>query len=622
MNDILTHPFILPMLVPFAAGLLCLLIPSRFGMISGALAVITSLAEAGLIWPLFRMKPVGYEIGSWLHFRIDPLSGFALLAVALFGLVTAIYSIGYMKGKGRLSEYYAYILWTLGACVGALLANDFLVLLVFWGFLGLTLYLLIGIGGSDASAAAKKSFIIIGGSDCFLILGIVLLWQISGSIRMDGQPVDLIGIRTYVAFICFAIAAFAKSGAMPFHSWVPDCGEKAPASVSAFLPASLDKLLGIYLLFRMTSSIFTLTPSMNTLLMIVGAGTIICAVMMALVQHDIRRLLSYHAVSQVGYMVLGIGTGNVIGMAGGLFHMLNHTLYKSCLFFTAGSVEKQTGTMDVDSLGGLAKTMPFTFFACFIASLSIAGIPPLNGFASKWMIYQGIIESGRSGGVMWIFYLAAAMLGSALTLASFVKVLHAVYLKKASPLIAEKKPVETGISMWMPSVFLASICIVFGVAAYHLPLKYLIYPCINGHVALIGTWWAGPATVLLIVSFAIGLLLYLITTVSKARIASTYIGGEDMSKVYVTNTPLGSTRDVEVTGADFYKTIQEIGFFKSMYAMAEKKWFDIYDVLTNVIFYAVDMLRRAHSGVLPRYLTWFLAGLLLIILILVGKAIG
>src|SRR4030042_5389712 len=120
--------------------------------------------------------------------------------------------------------------------------------------------------------------------------------------------------------------------------------------------------------------------------------------MMSLIQHDLKRLLGYHAVSQVGYMVLGIGTGNPIGIAGGLFHMLNHAIYKSCLFLSGGSVEKKAGTTELDKLGGFAKIMPITFVTFVIASLAISGVPPFNGFASKWMIYQGIIEIGKNGG--------------------------------------------------------------------------------------------------------------------------------------------------------------------------------------------------------------------------------
>ena len=184
---------------------------------------------------------------------------------------------------------------------------------------------------------------------------------------MVGAGLEFTGPAVYAAFACFVAGAFAKAGAVPFHSWVPDFGEKADAPVSAYLPASLDKLLGIYLLARCVTDLFTPTTGLYVALMAVGAVTILSAVLMALVQHDLKRLLSYHAVSQVGYMVLGIGTGTPVGLAGGLFHMLNNTIYKSALFLCAGAVEKQTGSTDLDRLGGLARVMPLTFVACTTA---------------------------------------------------------------------------------------------------------------------------------------------------------------------------------------------------------------------------------------------------------------
>jgi len=199
------------------------------------------------------------------------------------------------------------------------------------------------------------------------LLGIVFFWQLAGTTQLGGPPLALDSPLAYCAFLAFVAAAFAKAGAVPFHTWVPDCGEHADAPVSAYLPASLDKLLGIYLLARCVMDLFVPTPAMYTLLMLAGAVTVISAVMMALVQHDLKRLLSFHAVSQVGYMVLGIGSGTAIGLAGGLFHMLNNTIYKCALFLGAGVVEKEAGHTDLDRLGGLAKLLPVTFVSCTVS---------------------------------------------------------------------------------------------------------------------------------------------------------------------------------------------------------------------------------------------------------------
>ncbi|MBU1862854.1 MAG: hypothetical protein KKH94_04215, partial [Candidatus Omnitrophica bacterium] len=406
-------------------------------------------------------------------FNIDPLALFVGAFILFFSILIIPYSIGFMGRRKGLGVYYSYIFLTLVTSLGAVFASNLIVFIVCWGLLGLFLYLLIGFGQQEnTTSTAKKAFIIIGGTDALMLLGIALLWKISGSFQMDKISIAFNSKTAIAAYVCLAIGAFAKAGAMPFHSWVPDTAEDAPTPVTAFLPASLDKLLGIYFLARISLDMFQMNYAMNTLLMVVGSVTIVAAVMMALIQHDFKRLLGYHAVSQVGYMVLGIGTGSPIGIAGGLFHMLNHAIYKSCLFLSGGAVEKQAGSTDLDKLGGLVKTMPITFVTFLIASFAISGVPPFNGFASKWMIYQGIIDTAREGGHLWILWLVSAMFGSALTLASFMKLVHAIFLGQPSleQSVARKKKGEVRPAMWFPTGILAGLCIIFGVFAYRIPL--------------------------------------------------------------------------------------------------------------------------------------------------------
>jgi len=619
VTQLITHPMVLPVTFPMLAGLLCLLIPRVADSTRSALAVLSTAAVVALVWPLFQQAGTMLELTPWLSLRIDTLSAFILLAVAFFGLFIAIYSVGYMKGRERHGEYFAYLLWTLGMSCGVILANDLLFLLVCWGFLGLTLYLMIGIAGPDAAEAARKSLMIIGGSDALLLFGIVLYWHLAGTTRMDGPAMALDSPVAYVAFLTFVAAAFAKAGAVPFHTWVPDFGEKADAPVSAYLPASLDKLLGIYLLVRCVHDLFVPTPAMYMMLMLVGGVTVLTTVMMALVQHDLKRLLSYCAVSQVGYMLLGIGSGTAIGLAGGLFHMLNHALYKCALFLCAGVVERETGTTDLDRLGGLAKMMPVTFVTCTVAALSVAGIPPLNGFASKWMIYQGIIMSGGSGdggGMAWILWLAIVMLGSALTLAAMVKALHATFLCKPSPEISQITVRERSPVMLLPLVVLATLCVIFGVFAFPLPLERLIFPVVqvDAQVMVPGVWWAGLATVLILVAIAVGLAIYALTMRSgKLRRVKTYIGGELLQDVYVSGEQAGPERHIEVTGVDFYNTIEQLPVLQRLYTLARAKAFDIYDLFQKGVNYVIQVLRSFHTGILPTYLRWFVVGLVVVV---------
>ena len=200
------------------------------------------------------------------------------------------------------------------------------------------------------------------------------------------------------------IGAIGKAGSMPFHTWIPDAAIDAPVAVMAFIPAALEKLLGIYMLARICLDLFKLevNSQFSLVLMTVGALTIVLAVFMALIQKDLKKLLSYHAVSQVGYMMLGIGTAVPIGIAGGIFHMINHAMYKSGLFLAAGSVEQQTGTTELKKLGGLARVMPLTALGFVVCAAAISGIWPLNGFVSKEMVFHGSYETGYT-----IFTIAA-----------------------------------------------------------------------------------------------------------------------------------------------------------------------------------------------------------------------
>jgi len=542
-------------------------------------------------------------------FTFDKLSIFVGIFIGFFSLLTIIYSIGFMKQRKGLLQYYLYILLTLVASLGVVFSNNLILFIVFWGFLGLLLYLLIGFGQKkQTSYTAKKSFIIIGGTDAFMLLGLAFIWKLSGTLQMDKISIALDSKAAILAYLCLASGAFAKAGAMPFHTWVPDTAEDAPTPITAFLPASLDKLLGIYFLARITLDMFKMNASMNTVLMVVGSVTIIAAVMMALIQHDLKRLLGYHAVSQVGYMVLGIGTGNPIGIAGGLFHMLNHAIYKSCLFLSGGAVEKKAGTTDLEKLGGFAKIMPITFITFLVASFAISGVPPFNGFASKWMIYQGIIEGAKGGSSLWVVWLVAAMFGSALTLASFMKLIHAVFLGQRSSDVQIKtdKIQETKPTMWIPTVVLALLCIVFGVFAYSIPLKMFILPSLGMDVGFIGIWNAGLASILILLGIVIGSIIYLLGLAAKTRTTDIFVGGETLE--YQPN--------MRLSGVAFYNSISDIGILGKIYKLAEKKLFDIYEVGSKITFGFNKMLAFLHNGVLPTYLTWCLFGMIILFYLL------
>lgn len=544
---------------------------------------------------------------SYPFFLADKLSGFTGLGIAVMFILILLYSFKFMSGKPGLVRYYLCVVMTVIAALGVVFSNNLILLLVFWGFLGLLLYLLINNGDDASRAAAKKALIVVGGTDALMMLGIGIIYYYTQTFQMDLIKLEFHNGLVVLAYLCIASACFAKAGAMPFHSWIPDTAVSAPLPVVAYLPASLDKLLGIYLLARVTLGLFVMTNALNIVLMVVGALTIIAAVMMALVQHNMKKLLGYHAVSQVGYMVLGIGTGMPIGIAGGIFHMLNHAIYKSCLFLSAGNVEHNIKTSELDELGGLAKSMPITWICCLIASLSISGIPPFNGFVSKWMIYQGLLGQLSAAGsairVTAIFCLVAAMFGSAFTLASFMKLLYAAFLGRSNP-SREGLDNEVSWAMWLPCAVLAFFCVVFGVFAFVLPLKYFIFPAVSAYVpvnaqSLSGSWSPVLASGLILLGLLIGYVIFKSGRLKlKMRQDAFYTGCESV--------PRG--QENTVTGTEFYNTVKEMGLLKRIYRMSERGVFDIYEQAKG-IFSVSRLLRYLHNGILPTYIVWMLLGM-------------
>ena len=598
-------PILYLIIIPFVLGFFCFALPRD---VKGAGEASSLLGSASILIYAFYLFTGGTDVNT-TYFLLDHLSRFLLLATGFFGLLISLYSISFMAGNQNRNKYYSYVLWTLGSACGVLMANHLVLLLVFWGFLGFTLYLLIEIGGSEAADASKKTFIILGGSDGIMVLGIAMIWVLTGHWRMDQVNINLVQDASFLpiaAFICLFIAAIAKAGAVPFHTWIPDCAAKAPIPATALLPASLDKLLGIYLLARIVITMFVVNTGMQFLMFLVGALTILIAVFMALPQHNFKKLLSYCAISQVGYMVLGIATGTTIGIAGGLFHMLNHAIYKSCLFLCGGAVEKRTGIDNMDKLGGLIKFMPVTFITCFVAAMAVSGVPPFNGFASKWMVYQSLIKFGRDeGGWLWIVWLVAAMFGSAFTLAIVMKLIHSIFLGQQSKEVAKKKIREVPFTMWIPMAILALLCVIFGIFAVSTALKYFILPSIikRGGVSYLGFWEPVLATLFILIGLFLGAIIYFLGRPGAVRETDIYVGGEILEKGY------------QVTGADFYRTVQEMGFLKAVYKMAEHKLFDIYVVGKGLVFSISRVFQVLHTGVLPFYLIWCLLGMVVLLLV-------
>ncbi len=610
-------------LLPVGAGLILFLVPDRYIKFKGISSVLVSLftgyltvyvfsSSSRAVVPdsdavrscmaLFGMDPLS-DSTPFFTVTLDNLSKLIILFISIFAFLILLYSLAYIK-QGRIKNYYPWFLITLGCSYGAVLADNLLLFITFWGILGITLYKMIPGRDEQSSATAKKTLILIGASDTILIVGIAMLWRLTDTLSMNAISLPTDNILTVTAFIALLVGSFTKAGAFPFHTWVPDYAKDAPSSSSALLPASLDKLLGIYFLARITTDLFVPGEGIRLLLLATGVVTIITAVMMALVQHNYKKLLGYHAVSQVGYMITGFGLGSMIGIAAGLFHMINNAIYKSGLFLSAGAIEQKTGEEDIDELGGLSGAMPVTFAASLIFAMSISGIPPFNGFASKWMIYQGIIESGSGAGItgkLWVLWLGLAVLGSALTLASFIKFIGGIFLSRKKP--ALEKVREVSVLMWLPMAFLALLCVLFGVFATGYVVPKLFMP-VTGEFLFTGLWDSSLVSLMILISIILGVIIYLATSLRKFRTEESFIGGERIHERTGYPTP------------EFYKTIGEFRFLAWMYKKAEGKLFDIYDLSKQAVLWFSHRLSDSHTGVLPGYVIWVFAGLIIMLLIM------
>lgn len=595
-----------PVIIPVIISLLILIMPKKDYWAKSILSLIG--VTLNLILSIFLFGKTSSFLAPWfgfgfnISFRLYHFSGLMVLASAIFSFCTVLYSMVFMRGKDLIKQFYFFLILSVGMINGAILANNLLLLLFFWEGLMLTLFVLILTGGKKSFSTAVKAFVLGGVPDLFMMLGIIITGYFARTFEMDKIHLPLISGGNF-AFILLMTGAIAKAGSMPFHSWIPDAAIDAPLPFMAFLPAALEKILGIYFLTRISIDLFAFNPgsAMSYTMMTIGAVTIILAVMMALVQTDFKRLLAYHAISQVGYMILGIGTALPIGIVGGIFHMINNAMYKSTLFYTGGAVEKEAGTTDLKELGGIGKRMPITFICFLITAASISGVPPFNGFFSKELVFDGALMSGK------IFYFVA-LLGAFFTAASFLKLGHAAFLGKSSNDYSRVK--ETSWVMLIPMIFIALACILFGV--YNpLPLK-LIQPILGAKMA--GQTFAGlPHNWTLAIVSVVVLLLALLNHFYGVSRTKRGLGAVD----HIHYAPVLST----------------------IYLWAEKRYFDPYDIGMYIvhffarIFWAIDRgidwfyntacvwvatslsnsFRKAYSGNHSVFVSWSLIGILIII---------
>jgi len=598
--------------LPIVTGIAILCVPRRVKGLRETLSVLGMAANLFLV-STFSGKSIYLSLpwaghGLDLSFRLYSFNSFILIAAAALGFLITLYSASSMYGKGYSRLFLSYILLSFGLVNGALLSDNLIAMLFFWEGLLLTLFAMIAVGNPKAFRTATKAFLIVGVCDLFMMVGIALAGRISGTLLISEMAVPIAGLGG-LAFLFMMIGAISKAGSMPFHSWIPDAAIDAPLPFMALLPGALEKLMGIYFLTRISLDIFKLEAHSwaSTLMMTIGAITILAAVLMALIQKNYKKLLSYHAISQVGYMILGIGTMTPVGIVGGLFHMINNAMYKSCLFLTGGAVEKETGTTDLGSLGGLGLKMPVTFACFIITALSISGVPPFNGFFSKELVYDGALERGR------IFYIAAA-LGSFFTAASFLKLGHAAFLGRLDSRNSKVK--EASWVMLIPMILIAAGCIVFGL--YNgLPIDRIIKPALGDAIHSSHSFSGFPTNMALVAGTVVVLIAALLNHLYGVRKTGKGLGAVD----HIHHAPgLSFVYDKAERG---YLDPYNIGrvFIKAA-ALILSSLDKIIDFFyNNVVVWAADttglLIRRMHNGSHKMYIVWSLVATVIVITFLI-----
>ncbi|MDO4733302.1 MAG: proton-conducting transporter membrane subunit [Bacillota bacterium] len=603
--------------IPSVLALVILLIPKRGELLRSALFLGALLLNAALSLGLLRLDDMklylpwaGGEVGINFALRVYNFSQQVIVIVAFIADLVGLYALSYLRKKDYSPGFLFYYLITLALVNGSLLANNLVVMLFFWEALLAVLFGMLILGNETDPKAAVKALVLNGIADLLLMLGIIITCYLAGTPLMsEMKPIALDSEIAVLGFVCMMLGALGKAGAMPFHSWIPDAAKAAPLPFMAIMPGALEKLLGTYLMIRVCFDFYSLQPgsAMSQLIMIIGAITLVLGGAMALIQKEMKKLLSFHAISQVGYIVLAVGTALPVGFVGALFHMVNNALFKSSLFLSAGIIETRTGTTDLRKIGGLGRFMPLTAIATIVCALSIAGVPPFNGFFSKELIFDAALESNIG------FYIAA-LLGAFMTAASFLKFCHAAFFGpvKLPESVSREEVKEAPGAMLLPVLVLSASCLVFGV--YNkFPLSYL--------QALFGDFTAGAdfsgwphSMTLVLISLAV-LLLALLNHVIGYRVT-----GEGVKAVdHIHYAPV----------------------LRTLYDLAEKHYFDpynismaaikllawiclafdhcvnwIYDVFfVRIVNFVSSALHVFNSGSTRLYMAWAFSGVAFLILL-------
>ena len=431
--------------------------------ITGYLITFIPETAEGHIWSFSTTWVSALNID--LAFRLDGLSLLMSLLVLGVGGLILIYASGYMSGHSRIHRFYIYLCLFMAAMWGVVTADNIFLLFIFWELTSISSYLLISFNHQSPTSqrSAQQALLITGSGGMALMAGLVLLgtaagsWQLSEILKL-GHSFHDNSLYTAV-LVLVLLGAFTKSAQFPFHFWLPNA-MAAPTPVSAYLHSATMVKAGIYLLARL-NPVLGETPAWMWTLVIVGGITGCLGGWLAWQQSDLKRIMAYTTISALGILVFMLGVGGKIGVKAAVLFLVVHSLYKGALFMTAGAVDHETGTRDITQLGGLMKTMPITFSAVALATLSMAGLPPLVGFIGKELIYEATVESHMGP----ILITAIAFLMNMFNVAAAFIILIQPFIKEKPADSKAKKAHEAPWTLWLGPIVLGVTAVLMWIFA-------------------------------------------------------------------------------------------------------------------------------------------------------------
>ncbi len=421
-------------------------------------SMVPTVAEGGRVQASWDWIP---SLGIELSFFVDGLSLLFLLVISGIGTFIVWYAGGYLHGKKDLGRFYLYLLGFLGAMLGIVASDNLVLLFIFWELTSISSYLLIGYycEKEKSRKAALQALLVTGSGGLAMLAGILMLGHVTGTYEISkllAMPEGAIAAEAAfpAIFVLLLLGAFTKSAQFPFHFWLPNAME-APAPVSAFLHSATMVKAGVFLLARLHPCLSP-SPLWTSVVAPVGAVTMLIGVFLALGQTDAKRILAYTTLAVLGTLTMLLGLGTELAVKACLAYLLAHALYKAALFMAIGSVDHETGTRDVNHLGGLRRLMPFTAAAAFVGALSMAGIPMLLGFVSKEYFYKALLDVPGPRGFWEVLGVSASVGMVALAATAGLKPFFGSL--KPTP----KKPHEAPWVMTIGPLILGILAIVFG----------------------------------------------------------------------------------------------------------------------------------------------------------------